>query len=428
MFFLKASNFPITRNSFEGGTRMERDTIKVYGYRWVVLLLFIIINILMQIQWIIFAPITSEAKEFYNVPALAIDFLSLIFMLVYIFVSIPASYIIDTWGIKIGIGIGAALMGVFGLMKGIYGAEYKMVVIAQIGIAVGQPFINNAITKVGVKWFPLKERATQAGLSTLAQIVGILLAMALTPPLLKAYGMEKMLMVYGIATLAGAIIFILFNRECPPTAPCPPGHDERIAVFAGLKHIFKQRDMIILIIAFFFGLGIFNAVTTWVEQIVSPRGFSIAQAGIAGSLMMLGGIAGAFILSALSDKMRKRKIFIVIAALGSVPGLFGFTFAGSYWLLLTSCFIFGFFLIGGGPVNFQYSAEISYPAPEATSQGLLVLAGQISGIIFVVGPDLLIEGGAAKTPAMVIFMALLVVCVIIDLLLRESKHVQTHDI
>jgi MFS family permease len=410
-----------------GGGQMEKD-FKVYGYRWVVLLLFIIINILMQIQWIIFAPITSEAKEFYNVPALAIDFLSLIFMLVYVFVSIPASYIIDTWGIRIGIGIGAVLMGIFGLMKGIYGADYQMVVIAQIGIAVGQPFINNAITKVGVRWFPLKERATQAGLSTLAQIVGILLAMALTPPLFKAYGMEKMLMIYGIVTLAGAAIFILFNRECPPTPPCPPGHDERITVFAGLKHIFKQRDMVLLIIAFFFGLGIFNAVTTWVEQIVSPRGFTIAQAGIAGSLMMLGGIVGAMVLPPLSDKLRKRKIFIVIAMIGAIPGIFGMTFAGSYWLLLVSCFNFGFFLIGGGPVNFQYGAEVSYPAPEATSQGLLVLAGQISGIIFVVGPDILIEGGAPKTPAMLIFMALMVVCVIITLMLRESKHVKTDDI
>jgi hypothetical protein len=47
---------------------MEKD-FKVYGYRWVVLLVYVIINALMQIQWIAFAPITSEALAFYNVPA-----------------------------------------------------------------------------------------------------------------------------------------------------------------------------------------------------------------------------------------------------------------------------------------------------------------------------------------------------------------------
>ena len=406
---------------------MEKD-FQVYGYRWVILLLFVLINLLLQIQWITFASITSEAKEFYNVSALQIDFLSLIFMIVYIFISIPASYIIDTWGIRIGIGIGAALLGFFGLMKGIYGASYNLVVVAQIGIAVGQPFILNAVTKVGVRWFPLPERATQAGLAVLAQFLGILLAMAFTPFLFKAYGLEKMLIIYGVASLAGAVIFLLFNRESPPTPPCPPGHDQRIPVFAGLKHLFRQRDMILLIIIFFLALGIFNAVMTWVEQIVSPRGFTIAQAGIAGALMMFGGIIGAIILPLFSDKMRKRKIFLVLSMLGVVPGLFGMTYAGSYGLLIASSFIFGFFLMGGGPIGFQYGAEIGYPAPEATSQGLLLLAGQISGILFVFGMDMVMEPGAPKTPAMLLFIALTAVCVILDLMLRESKHVQTDDI
>ena len=407
---------------------MEQSGIKVYGYRWVVLLVYFLVNALMQLQWIIFAPITSEAVKFYNVPAMQIDLLSLIFMVVYIFVSFPASYIIDTWGIRIGIGIGAVLMGVFGFMKGFYGANYDMVVIAQIGIAIGQPFVMNAVTKVGVRWFPLHERATQSGLSVLAQFVGIIIAMVLTPILFKMYGMEKMLMIYGIVTLAGAVIFILFNREHPPTPPCPPGHDERIAVFAGLKHILKQKDMIYLIIVFFIALGIFNAITTWIEQIVSPRGFTIAEAGIVGALMMIGGIIGASILPVLSDKLRKRKLFMVIGAIGAIPGIVGMTYAGSYWLLLASGFVFGFFLLSAAPICYQYGAEICYPAPEATSEGLLLLAGQISGIIFIFGMDILTAASASKTPAMLVFMALMIVSAFLMLKLKESKLVKTDDI
>ena len=406
---------------------MEQD-IKVYNYRWVVLFVYFIINALMQIQWIAFAPITSQAVAFYKVPAIQIDLLSLIFMIVYLFVSFPASYIIDTWGIRLGIGIGAALMGIFGFMKGFYGANYNMVILAQIGIAVGQPFVLNSVTKVGARWFPLHERATQAGISVVAQFVGIIIAMALTPFLLKAYGMEKMLMIYGIATLAGAIIFLIFNKEQPPTPPCPPGHDERIAVFAGLKHIFRQKDMIYLLIFFFAALGIFNAVTTWIEQIISPRGFTIDQAGIAGALMMVGGIVGASTLPVLSDKMRKRKLFIVIACIGAIPGLAAMTFVTNYWMLLASCTIFGFFLMAGGPVCYQYCAEITYPAPEATSQGLLMLAGQISGIIFIFGMDILTPSGASKTPAMLVFLALMIINVFIILKTKESKMVKTDDI
>ena len=407
---------------------MEQSGIKVYGYRWVVLLVYFIINVLMQMQWITFAPITSEAVLFYNVPALQIDLLSLIFMIVYLFVSFPASYIIDTWGIRIGIGIGAVLMGVFGFIKGFYGASYNMVVIAQIGIAIGQPFVLNSITKVGVRWFPLHERATQAGISVLAQFLGIIIAMVLTPALFKMYGMETMLMIYGIVTLAGAMIFIMFNKENPPTPPCPAGHDERISVFAGMKHIFKQKDMIYLLFVFFIALGIFNAVTTWVEQIIKPRGFTIMEAGIIGALMMVGGIVGAALLPMLSDKLRKRKIFLVITILCAVPGLIGMTFAGSYYMLVASSFAFGFFLMAAGPIGFQYSAEICYPAPEATSQGLLMLVGQISGIIFVFGMDIATSDGASKTPAMVVFIVLMIINVLFSLKLKESKLVKTDDI
>jgi MFS family permease len=175
-------------------------------------------------------------------------------------------------------------------------------------------------------------------------------------------------------------------------------------------------------------LGIFNAVTTWIEQIISPRGFTITQAGIAGALMMVGGIVGASIIPPLSDKMRKRKPFLVLAMIGIIPGLVGLTLVGNYWLLLTSSFIFGFFIMAGGPVGFQYGAEICYPAPEATSQGLLILAGQISGILFIFGMDVATKEGASKTPAMVVFLALTLACIFIALKLKESKLVKTDDI
>jgi len=405
---------------------VEQTGFKVYSYRWVVLLVYFLLNAILQVQWITFAPITSEAVAFYNVPAIQIDLLSLIFMIVYVFVCIPASYIIDTRGIRTGIGIGAVLLGGFGFLKGVCGSSYTMVALAQIGIAVGQPFVLNSVTKLGVRWFPLHERATQAGISVLAQFAGIIFAMALTPYLFKAYGMQQMLMIYGIAALVAAIIFLLFNRECPPTPPCPQGQDERISVFDGLKHILKQRDMVLLLIIFFTALGIFNAVTTWIEQIIRPRGFDIIQAGATGALMMVGGIFGAIVLPVFSDRLRKRKALIVISSVGTIPGLAGLAFADSYTSLLVFSFAFGFFLMGGGPICFQYSAEICYPAPEATSQGLLMLVGQVSGILFVLGMDL--AAGSRKTPAMILFLVLVAVNIVLSMRLRESKLVRTSNI
>ncbi|HQH57154.1 MAG TPA: MFS transporter, partial [Candidatus Marinimicrobia bacterium] len=146
---------------------MEEVRFKVYPYRWVVLIAFMVIIAVNQLCWITFAPITGRAAQFYGVSDLSIGFLSMIFMIVYIVISIPASWIIDTYGIKIAVGIGAALTGVFGLIRGLLATSYQYVLIAQIGLAIGQPFILNSITKVAARWFPIAERATASGLGSL---------------------------------------------------------------------------------------------------------------------------------------------------------------------------------------------------------------------------------------------------------------------
>ena len=133
---------------------MQQNNFKVYPYRWVVLLAFMGIIAVNQLLWITFAPITSNAVEFTKFLSSVSELLSLIFLIVYIFVSFPASWVIDTYGIRIGVGIGAALTGIFGLMRGLVASDYKLVLVAQIGIAIGQPFILNAVTTVAARWFP----------------------------------------------------------------------------------------------------------------------------------------------------------------------------------------------------------------------------------------------------------------------------------
>ncbi len=43
---------------------------RVYGYRWVVLAVFMFINITIQILWISFAPVIDPAAKFYGATAI----------------------------------------------------------------------------------------------------------------------------------------------------------------------------------------------------------------------------------------------------------------------------------------------------------------------------------------------------------------------
>src|SRR5512136_2199137 len=97
---------------------MREKTYRLYNYRWVVLAVFMFINLTIQMLWIAYAPITGPAAAFYGVTDLQIGFLAMTFMIAFIPLSLPVSWAIDTYGFRRTVSLGAALMGGFGLLRG----------------------------------------------------------------------------------------------------------------------------------------------------------------------------------------------------------------------------------------------------------------------------------------------------------------------
>jgi len=167
-------------------------------------------------------------------------------------------------------------------------------------------------------------------------------------------------------------------------------------------------------------LGIFNGITTWVENIIRRRGFTPTDAGTLGALMLIGGVLGAVIIPSLSDRQRKRKPFILLGLLLAIPGLVGVTFATSGWLLFVSAFAMGFFLVSTSPIGMQYAAEVTQPTPEGTSNGLIQLFGQAS-VVFVYILEAMKTPDGSFTPALLLAIGLLVVSALIVTQLKEPK-------
>lgn len=411
--------------------------MKTSPYRWVILSVFMFINLTLQIQWLTHAAVVRPAEVFYSGQVnpdsfFNIDFLAMSYMLVFLFMSFPASYMVDTYGIKKSLTLGAVMVGLFSLAKAFYARSFIGVVLAQVGLAIAQPFILNAVTAVTVRWFPLKERALAAGLSVLAQYIGIIIAMLVTPAMVGSHpgvpgygtGFESMLWIYGIISAISALAVIIFIKERPKGYELSE-KDERHGFGEGMSHIIRNRDMQITIVLFLVGLGIFNAISSMTDSISERAGIKDSD-GLVGGLMLIGGIIGALILPALSDKYRKRKLFLVICIAGMIPGVFGLSFAGNlglsvshtYTLLLIASSVIGFFVMSAGPIAFQYAAEVSYPAAESASQGILLWVGQLSGILFVAGMS--INNNRHLGAFLELFAALSIILFISVLFLRES--------
>ena len=399
---------------------MKDQSFRVYGYRWVVLAAFMLINLTIQMLWITYAPITGPAAKFYGVSDLQIGFLAMSFMITFIPLSFPASWVIDTYGFRKAVSIGAVLMGVFSILRGLAGTNYTLVLLGSIGIAIGQPFLMNSWTKVPANWFSIDERATAVGLVTLANLVGTALGMVLTPILTEQLPIPTVQLIYGGVSAFAAVLFIVLSREHPPTPPCPPGMEVRSLMLDGLKQIIRSVPFWLFVVVYFIGLGIFNGLSTWIENIIRPRGFTPTDAGTLGALMILGGIIGAVVIPAISDKQHKRQRYMLLGVTLAIPGLVGVTFFTSFALLLVSAFWMGFFLISVAPIGMQYVAEVTFPAPEGTSNGVIQLFGQLS-VVFVYIMEAMKNAQGAFTPSLLLSIGLLVLLIAVISQMKDPQ-------
>jgi Na+/melibiose symporter-like transporter len=275
-----------------------------------------------------------------------------------------------------------------------------------------------------------------AGLLALAQYIGIIVAMLVTPLLVGSdpsepgygTGFERMLWIYGLISVVAAVCSLLFirNREYQEGER----EGERYPFVRGLRHILSRRDMRITMFLFLIGLGIFNAISSMTDSIAERVGVEDSD-GLIGGVMLIGGIIGAVIIPTLSDRYKRRKPFLVLCIAGMVPAVAGLAFAGElagdpvsiYRISLAASFTLGFFVMSAGPLGFQYAAEISYPAPESSSQGILLWVGQLTGMIFVAGMS--IRENQYLGSFMTLFVALAILALAGTFILRESHFMET---
>ena len=401
---------------------MSKDNIQVYGYRWIVLLLFMLVNITVQILWITFAAVTIPAQAYFGgIDELFIFLLSAIFMIIYIPDTFLASWIIDKYDFKVGCGIGAILTAIFGFLRFFAGPDYFLMLIFTIGIAIGQPFVMNSITKLSSNWFPKTERTTATGLGTLSMFIGILLGVLLTPFLIIGNDLSLMLLIYGILSLVIGALFVIFAKSRPPTPSSSEMVSEKVLMGEGLRKLFTNKSFLILVFLYFIGLGIFNMITTYIQVILPPLEYGDTFAGIVGGIMLLGGILGAIILSALSDKLQKKVVITIIALAIATISLFVFTFVTDEITLMVTAFLFGFGLLGAAPIALEYAVDITKPVPEASSNGMLMMVGQIGGIVFILGlADLKLPDGN-YLPALLLEAILIAIALVLSFFLKRVK-------
>ena len=85
-----------------------------------------------------------------------------------------------------------------------------------------------------------------------------------------------------------------------------------------------------------------------------------------------------------------------------------------------------FFLLSAGPLGFQYGAEITHPAHEGTSNGLLLFVGQVSGNTFIFATDSFRSpSDGSMTASLLVLVVLLILGLILTTRFKEPTNLAT---
>jgi MFS family permease len=394
----------------------------VYRYRWIVLIIYMYVSALTQLFWLNFAAIETYMEDLLTISAADAMWLTLVFPLTQVLLTLPAGMLIDRKGFKYGIGLGAILTGVFAAFRLISPESFIILVVSQTGIAIGQPFVLNGVTKLATTWFSPKEEGLAVGLGSFALFIGMMIALGLTPQLVHTAGFTGMLQIYSAMGVLGTIVFLLFTRSAPPTPPAKPDDTAPIAGWRSVGYILKNRDFVILGFIALIGTGVFNGLATWLEKILNElHNIPMNIAGTISAVLIISGMAGCIVIPLISDRIGRRKPFLIIASLIGATTIFLLIFAKSYGANLVNGIAIGFFFISALPIMLTMSSEISGPRFAGISVGYLQLLGNGSAVVLIWLMERLRAASGGFTAPLAMLVSLLLVSFIISLLIRDTS-------
>lgn len=400
---------------------MALDSREKKGYRWVILAVYMYVSAMSLLFWVNFASIETYMEEQFHYSSVQIIWLAQVFLVAFTILTLPAGIFIDKKGFKAGIGLGVLLTGIFPFIRIIDPQSYPLLLISQIGIACGQPFILNGITKITDAWFPPEEKGTAIGLASLSQTIGILIAFSCTSQLVQHLGFQAMLNVYNVMALIGAVLYFMFVKHNPAISLEQEEVPPKASMVKEIISLVKIRNFTILSLVLTILFSIMSGLLTRIQKILHDlHGLSLTDSGNLVALFLVGGIIGSFLMPFISDRIKRRKITLNTCILVSVIFFPTFIYLGNYTYSLVNGVILGFSLTATVPLMYTISIEIAGLARAGISVGYLQLLGCFSSVLLVFLMQFVWVAMGTPTAPLYLVSGLLIIAFLLSLMLTET--------
>ncbi|CAD7670732.1 unnamed protein product [Nyctereutes procyonoides] len=386
---------------------------RVYGRRWLVLLLFSLLGFAQGLVWNTWGPIQNSARQAYGFSSWDIALLVLWgpigFLPCFAFM-----WLLDKRGLRITVlltsflmvlGTGLRCIPISDLML-----KRRLIHGGQLLNGLAGPTVMNAAPFLSTTWFSADERATATAIASMLSYLGGACAFLVGPLVVPAPNGTSPLLASEtsrthIKDLIETVLYAEFGVVCllfsatlayfPPRPPLPPSvaaASQRLSYRRSFCRLLSNMRFLMIALAYAIPLGVFAGWSGVLDLILTPVHVSQVDAGWIGFWSIVGGCVVGIGMARFADFIRGMLKLILLL-------LFSGATLSSTWFTLTclnsithlplttvtlyaSCILLGVFLNSSIPIFFELFVETVYPVPEGITCGVVTfLSNMFMGVL-----------------------------------------------
>ena len=286
------------------------------------------------------------------------------------------------------ISIALVVIGVFVFANA---TTYPMLLLSQVILAAGSCTGFVGAGYVGGSWFGMAKFSFMFGLVQVVAALTSAFSVNIFDAVLGGTTWRSLFNVYGVIGIGLLILGAIYIRDPKPASH---GMSEGIGEFFSsvIRGMIEVAKIGHVWIASIVGAALFGALlalgVVWAPKLLMVHGMSPAAAGLGTSMLWLGLAVGSALVPWWSDRIRNRKLPIIIGSVVQLASFLPLLYIPSISapLAIAMCFIFGF-ANAAHMLAFSTAADVVEPSQIGTSAAI------VNGIMFIFGGILISRPG-----------------------------------
>lgn len=364
------------------GARKEK-----FPYWMRVILLFCLGWAVIYVNRTVLNPVMGDIKTEFSLSNAQLGLINSVFFLPYTFMQIPSGVMADKFGKKLVLIPGFILFAVGQFSAGLMTTFFGFL-IARLITGLGQGSYYGPQYAMSSEAIPLDKRGVSTAIINSG--AGIGMAIGLMGASFVAYnldlGWRVPFYISAILVFILSIAFWLFLKEKPEgaivskqTSSTTVEEDDGLPL---IKVLTTVRMLAVYVVNFASNYG-FYMILTWLPfYLQTERGIPAEQTGFFSSLVAFAAIPGAILFSRFSDRLGRRKPFILLLLPLAAVSLSLIVFVESWELVIVMLVLYGLIgKLGLDPIMISFVADRAPKRGYSTIFSVFNCAGMAASIV-----------------------------------------------